>query len=141
MAAHATRSDLERSLCEELARQAIVHEHRSLHFRVELASGATRPYDPALVVRRGSVLFVLEPMTGDAGAEHVETVTRFLAQHSPEIVFILVAPGEVLRGLPPEAYDEAYPSEDLERAVARIRDQDTAGFLEPFRKRPEGGLS
>ena len=137
VAAHATRSDLERSLCEELARHGLGHEHRSLHFHVELGSGERQPYDPAIVVRRGGVLFVIEPMEADARAERVETVTRFLEQHSPEIVFILVAPATVLEGLPPEAYDEAYPSEELGRAVARIRDQDPTGFLEPFPKRAD----
>lgn len=137
MAAHATRSDLERSLCEELARQGVGHEHRSLHFRVDLESGERRAYDPAIVVRRGDALFVIEPLDGDGDAERVETVTRFLEQHSPEIVFILVAPATVLESLPPEAYDEAYPSEAFARAVERVRDQDPTGFLEPFRKQAE----
>ena len=140
VAAHATRSGLERSICDALAQHGVGHEHRSLHFRVETASGGRQSYDPAIVVRRGSVLFLVEPMDEPTTVDRVETVTRFLEQHSSEIVFILVAPRTVLERLPPEAYDEAYPSEELARAVERIRDQDPTGFLEPFRKRPDGDV-
>lgn len=93
------------------------------------------PYRPEIVVRRGSVLFFLEAIAeADADAK-AEVLTRFLEQHSPELVLLVVAPNAVVERFPPEAYDEIYPEADFARVVRRILEQDTQGFVEPFEKR------
>jgi len=116
-AAHATRSDLERTLCDELSRADVAHEHRSLHFRVGLDSGETARYDPDIVVRRAGLLFLIAPIAVTDQEHQLEIVTRFLESHSEEIVLIVVAPEAVLEHLPPEAYDEAYTDTDAARVV------------------------
>ena len=138
-AAHATRSDLERTLCDELSRADVAHEHRSLHFRVGLDSGETARYDPDIVVRRAGLLFLIAPIAVTDQEHQLEIVTRFLESHSEEIVLIVVAPEAVLEHLPPEAYDEAYTDTDAARVVARIRAQDPDGFVAPFRKKGARG--
>lgn len=132
---HATRTALEAALCAEMRAQDVPHEHRSLHFRVRLASGETARYDPALVAHCGPILFLLEPLEGtEAGAPRLETLTAFLDQHSPEIVLVAVTPRDRIRGLPPSSYDEVYPSEDVAAVVRRIREQDPRGMVRPFPK-------
>ncbi len=115
--------------------QGVAHEHRSLHFRVRMASGEVSRYDPDLVARRGPIVFLLEPLTGTEGdARRLELLTAFLDQHSPEIVLVVVVPRSRLGNLPPSAYDEAYAAEDPAGVVRRIREQDPRGILRPFPK-------
>lgn len=133
--AHAPSSDIERALCEALTRDDVAHEHRSLHFRVELGDGEAVRYDPDIVVRRGGLLFLVQSIGMQDLGRQVAIVTRFLQQHSEEIVLVLVGPEAVLKRLPPEAYDEAYADTEVPGVVARIREQDTRGFLDPFPKR------
>jgi len=115
--------------------QGVAHEHRSLHFRVRLPSGDVVPYDPDLVARRGPLVFLIEPLEGGRSEpRRLELLAAFLDQHSPEIVLVVVAPQERLDKVPPSAYDEAYPSEDLAVVVRRIRDQNPKGMLRPFPK-------
>jgi len=134
-AAHGTKSDLELKVCEEMGRQGVVHEHRSLHFRVRLPSGDVAEYEPDIVARRGPILFLLIHLEN---AQEIprqrEFLNNFLEQHSPEIVLILIAPPEALRELPPEIYDEVYAATDIGRVVRRIRDQDPNGIIRPFVK-------
>lgn len=133
--AHASRSGLESALCAEMRAQDVPHEHRSLHFRVGRASGDAAQYDPALVARRGPIVFLIEPLEA-AGPERgrLELLAAFLDRHSPEIVLVVVAPSERIPALPPAAYDEAYGSEDLAAVVRRIREQDPSGMVRPFPK-------
>ncbi len=132
---HATRSTLEGALCAELRAQGVAHEHRSLHFRVRLPTGDMVRYDPDLVARRGSIMFLLEPLgEGKDDARRLEVLSAFLDQHSPEIVLVVVTPRERLASLPPSAYDEAYGAEDLGGVVRRIREQDPQGMIRPFAK-------
>lgn len=135
---HATRSALEAALCSEMRTQGISHEHRSLHFRVRLPSGDVVRYDPAVVARRGPILFLIEPLE-DPGAEprQLELRTAFLEQHSPEIVLVVIVPRESAAALPPSSYDEVFESEDLGAVVRRIKDQDPRGMVRPFPK-PRG---
>lgn len=133
--AHATETDLERAVCDELKKQQVPHAHRSLHFRVRLASGEEVRYDPDLVVHHGPILFLIEPVTSySEGSVDAEIMTRFLEQHSPEIVLIVVAPKAIVEKLPPDSYDEIYADADVEAVVRRIRGQDPEGIVEPFVK-------
>ncbi len=135
---HTSRTALEGALCAELRSQRVPHEHRSLHFRVHLPLGGAVRYDPDLVVRRGPILFLIEPLEDTKGGRpRLELLAAFLDQHSPEIVLMLVAPREELAGLPTTSYDEVYPADDLEAVVRRIREQDPRGIVRPFPK-PEG---
>ncbi len=129
---HATRTRLEAAVCAEMDRQGVPHEHRTLHYRVRMKSGKTAKYDPAVIVHRGEILFLVEPCPTFGGA--VERFTRFLDQHSPEIVLAVVAPKRVAAKLPPEAYDELYEEADVPRLVQRIREQDPEGAVRPFKK-------
>ncbi len=134
-AAHGTKSELELKVCEEMGRQGVAHEHRSLHFRVRLPSGDVPEYEPDIVARRGPILFLIvhvERTRESSGLK--EILSHFLEQHSPEIVLILLAPGEAVSTLPPETYDEIYAASDLEQMVRRIRDQDPNGMIRPFGK-------
>lgn len=131
---HGTASPLEVGLCEELSRQDVPHEHGSLHFRVRLASGETARFDPAIVVRRGPVVFLLEALTAPLDGERVALLAGFLEQHSPEIVLVAVAPRAAVAEVPPAAYDEVYADDEIPRIVARLQAQGPDGFLEPFRK-------
>lgn len=122
-------------MCAELDEQGVVHEHRSLHFRVRLPSGDVAPYDPDLVARRGPIVFLIEPLEGaKTEPRRRELLTAFLDQHSPEIVLVVVAPQERLADLPPSAYDEAYGAEDVAGVVRRIREQNPHGMIRPFPK-------
>lgn len=129
---HATRTKLEAAICEEMRCQGLPHEHRTLHYRVHIASGKVARYEPAIVAHRGAILFLVEPL---ASLGAVDRTTRFLDQHSPEIVMAVVAPPRIAAKLPPEAYDELYPEADVPRLVRRIREQDPRGLVRPFPKR------
>ncbi len=114
-------------------RQELPHEHRTLHYRIVMKSGKVAPYAPAIVARRGSILFLVEPCPSLGAA--VARFKRFLATHSPEIVLALVAPARVASKLPPDSYDELYEEDDVPRLVRRIREQDPLGAVRPFPKR------
>lgn len=130
---HRTRTKLEAAICAEMDRQGLVHEHRVLHYRVRMRSGKVARYEPAIVVHRGPVLFLVEPCLS-VGAS-VERATWFLDQHSPEIVYVAVAPKRVAAKLPPESYDERYEEDAVPELVRRIREQDPRGAVRPFPKR------
>ncbi len=120
-------------------RQNLAHEHRSLRFRVRMASGETAEYRPDVIARRGSILFLVEPL-GDAwGAGRTELLARFLDQHSPEIVLVVLAAKEAMGRVPPGAFDEIYDAADLTAVVRRIRLQEPGGLVRPFPKPPSGG--
>ncbi len=124
-----------------MRRQNLAHEHRSLRFRVRLPSGGTVEYRPDIVARRGAILFLIESMESEGDAARVELLSRFLDQHSPEIVLIVLAPKETIGGLPASAYDEIYDAADVAAVVRRIRRQDPGGMVRPFPKgRPGAGL-
>jgi hypothetical protein len=132
---HAPRSPLEEDLCAELKRQSVPHEHRSLHFRVHLPDGHVAEFTPDLVIRRGVVLFLLEPLTdGATDRARLELLERFLDTHSPEIVLVIVTASPDIATLPPASYDEAYPSTAIVAVVRRIREQDPKGLILPFKK-------
>jgi len=113
-------------------RQKVPHEHRTLHYRVRMRSGREAKYEPAIVARRGDVLFLIEPCTAVGAAAQFK---RFLATHSPEIVFVVVASPRVAAKLPPESYDELYEEKNVPRLVERIRAQDPSGAVLLFPKR------
>ena len=137
--AHRTRPKLEATICAEMDRQQVPHGHRVLHYRVRMKSGKVARYDPAVVVHRGPVLFLVEPCSTVGGT--VERATRFLEQHSPEIVMAVVAPKRVAARLPPKSYDELYEEGDVPRLVQRIREQDPRGTVRPFPKRRQSRAS
>lgn len=131
---HRTRTELEGAVCAEMTRQRLPHEHRSLRFRVADETGAPVDYAPAIVARRGSILFLVEPIP-DAGAKGaIGQLVRFLEQHSPEIVLVVVTPDAAIRKIPLEAYDEIYPASEVRTLTSRIRTQDPAGIVPPFEK-------
>jgi len=138
-ARHPTESELERDLCGELRNQEVDHEHRSLRFRIKGKDPSEIPYRPAIVVRRGQVLFLIEAIPSEeAEGTTARILSRFLEQHSSELVLVVVAPRPICERFPADAYDEIYAADDLARAVRRVRDQATQGIVEPFTKlRPE----
>jgi hypothetical protein len=137
-AGHAPRTKLEAFICKEMSRQGLVHEHRSLRFRVRDAAGGKARYSPAIVARRGRILFLVEPVATMTRST-IERLTGFLDQHSPEIVLVVVAPDAKVRKVPQGAYDEIYPESEIARMTQRIRDQDPEGIVRPFEKpRPAG---
>ena len=137
-AKHEFRTKLEATVCAEMVRQRLPHEHRSLRFRVRNAAGAAAKYSPAIVARRGPILFLVEPVAV-ISRPAVERLTGFLDQHSPEIVLVIVAPDAKVRRVPPEAYDEIYPESEVTQMTRRIREQDPKGIVPPFEKpRPAG---
>jgi len=137
-AGHACRTKLETTVCVEMGRQKLVHEHRSLRFRVRDADGNETGYVPTIVARRGPILFLVEPVAV-ISRPAVERLTGFLDQHSPEIVLVIVAPDAKVRKVPPEAYDEIYPESEVTQMTRRIREQDPKGIVPPFEKpRPAG---
>ena len=119
-------------MCREMRRQGLDHGHRVLRYRIRMKSGRDAPYRPAIAVNRGPILFLVEPCE-TKGA--VDRATRFLDQHSPEIVFVAVAPKRLAAMMPPESYDELYADGDVPRLVRRIREQDPEGAVRLFRKR------
>jgi hypothetical protein len=130
---HGCRSDLETAVCEEMAGQGVAHEHRSLRFRVEDEHGGIARYEPAIVARRGPILFLVEPIPS-LEKRAIERLSRFLEQHSPEIVLVVVAADSVGHQVPPEAYDEIYVATEIGALTRRIQDQDPEGIVRPFRK-------
>ncbi len=131
---HSTHSDLEQEVCETMRRQGVRHEHGSLRFRVRLPSGGAAEYRPAVVARRGSILFLVEPVQEPEDASRMALLASFLEQHSPEIVLIVLVAKEHLPRVPPDAYDEVYDASQVATVVRRIRRQDPEGLLRPFRK-------
>ncbi len=132
-AGHACRTKLETAICAEMDRQRLPHEHRSLRFRVHDAAGGSTKYEPAIVARRGPILFLVEPIAPGRTAR-IRRLTGFLEQHSPEIVLILVTADAALDEIRPEAYDEIYGASDVGPLTARIRKQDPEGIVQPFQK-------
>lgn len=130
---HASATTLEAQVCAELSRIGVDHEHRSLRFRIRDAEDRDVPFAPAIVARRGSILFLVEPMASadeDTFARHA----RFLEEHSPEIVFILVARDDLLPAIPAAAYDEIYAVSNVAGLAHRIAGQDPDGIVSPFDK-------
>ena len=133
--AHASRSPLERAVCARMRQAGVAHEHGSLHFRVHLDEGKVAEFTPALVARRGAILFLVEPLQGESSdRKRLALLARFLETHSPEIVLILVTTDPDVSGLSPASYDEVYTAADLARVVRRIKEQDPRGIVLPFRK-------
>lgn len=134
---HETRSEVEAAVCEAMRLQNVPHEHRSLRFRVQMESGETVEYRPDIVARRGAILFLVERLAAEDKAR-TELLSRFLDQHSPEIVLLVLAAREELSRIPAEAYDELYDAADVAAAVRRIRLQEPGGMVKPFPK-PRSG--
>jgi len=132
-AGHESRTKLEVAVCDAMTRHNVAHEHRSLRFRVHDETGGHAKYSPAIVARRGTILFLVEPV-GTPSRAVLQRLTRFLEQHSPEIVLVLVAADAKVPKIPIEAYDEIYPESRLADLVQRIRDQDPEGIVPPFEK-------
>lgn len=132
-AGHACRTNLETAICLEMDQQGLAHEHRSLRFRVHDARGGSTKYEPAIVARRGPILFLVEPIAS-ARSGAVRRLTGFLEQHSPEIVLVLATTDAALTEIAPEAYDEIYGASDVGRLTARIREQNPEGIVQPFHK-------
>jgi len=132
-AGHACRTKLETAICTEMDRQRLPHEHRSLRFRVHDAAGGSTKYEPAIVARRGPILFLVEPVAPGRTAR-VRRLMGFLEQHSPEIVLVLVTADGAVDEIRPEAYDEIYGASDVGRLTTRISEQDPEGIVQPFRK-------
>ena len=121
-----------------MRRQNVVHEHRSLRFRVRLESGETVEYRPDIVARRGTVLFLIEPLGCADDEARLALLARFLDQHSPEIVLVVLAAKDRMGRITPEAYDELYEDADVAAVVRRIRLQKPGGMVRPFPK-PRSG--
>lgn len=132
-AGHARRTNLETAICLEMDRQGLPHEHRSLRFRVYDVRGGSTKYEPAIVARRGPFLFLVEPVAS-ARSSAIRRLAGFLEQHSPEIVLVLATTDSAVAEIPPDAYDEIYGASNVERLVARIREQDPKGIVQPFHK-------
>src|SRR5205807_9604944 len=93
---------------------------------------------PAIVARRGPLLFLGEPVPV-LSRPPLERLTGFLDQQSPQLVLVIVVPDAHVRKMPPEAYDEIYPESELPQMTRRIREQDPKGSVLPFEKpRPAG---
>lgn len=133
---HRSKSKLEAAVCEEMRRQGVAHEHRTLRYRVHMPSGKVARYEPDIVAHRGPVLFLVEAcLSYTPGGGNVDRLMRFLEQHSPEIVLAVIAPKRIVNRLPPESYDELYAAGDVPKLVRRIREQDPTGAVLPFPKR------
>jgi len=118
-----------------MRRQGVDHEHRSLRFRVVTASGETVAFQPEVVARRGPILFVVTVLRGEPDTPGAfEILSRFLEQHSHEIVLLVIALRAHVGRVPPEAYDELYSEDEIPEVVRRIHDQDPEGFIRPFPK-------
>jgi len=103
-----------------------------------MSSGETVEYRPDLVARRGAILFLVEPIERAVDAARTELLTRFLDQHSPEIVLVVLASKGAMGDVPPESYDELYDAADVTTVVRRIRKQEPGGIVRPFPK-PRSG--
>ncbi len=117
-----------------MGRQGVAHEHRSLRFRVLDSRGGSARYEPAIVARRGPILFLVEPVASHRNEDALERLAGFLEQHSPEIVLVIVTADDEVGRIPREAYDEIYASSDIGSLTARIREQDPEGIVRPFVK-------
>ncbi len=131
---HACDTQLEQFVCAEMQHQGLPHEHRSLHFRVADDTGGKADYTPAIVARRGSILFLVDSVESATDRDAIHRFSSFLEQHSPELVLVLVATDDSLDRIPPEAYDEVYAASDVGKLTARIRSQDPKGIIRPFEK-------
>ncbi len=132
-AGHGCRTKLEAAVCIEMDRQGLPHEHRSLRFRVHDGPRGSTKYEPAIVARRGPILFLVEPIASTR-RDAIRRLTRFLEQHSPEIVLVLVTTDAAIDEIPPESYDEIYGTSGVGRLTSRIREQDPEGIVQPFQK-------
>ena len=132
-AGHGCRTKLEAAVCLEMDRQGLPHEHRSLRFHVHHGPGGSTKYEPAIVARRGPILFLVEPVES-ARSDATRRLTRFLEQHSPEIVLVLVTSDTAVEEIPPESYDEIYGTSSVGRLTSRILEQDPDGIVRPFQK-------
>lgn len=130
---HDCRTTGETEICEEMQRQGVPHAHRSLRFRVRESEGHEVPFEPAIVVHRGPVLFLVEPVS-EPSRDDLARYSRFLEQHSPEFVFILLAPDELVPSIQVESYDEVYRASNVRHLVERIREQEPGGMVRPFQK-------
>jgi hypothetical protein len=130
---HASRTKLEAAVCEEMARRNVPHAHRSLNFRVRDTTGGFAKFSPAIVAHRGPILFLIEPVPSTT-RQAIGRLTRFLEQHSPDIVLMIVAPDAAVRKIPPRAYDEIYAASDVSQMIQRIRQQAPTGIVQPFKK-------
>jgi hypothetical protein len=128
--AHRTRTKLEAAVCAEMERRGVPHGHRVLHYRVRMKSGKVARYEPAIIAHRGPILFLVEPFATLRGA--VERTTRFLDQHSPEIVLAVVAPERIASKLPPESTTNSYEAGD---ATARSGSATRTHRRAPARRR------
>ena len=133
-AGHACRTKLETVICEAMGKRGLPHEHRSLKFRVRDVKGNETSYTPAIVARRGPILFLVEPVRSVRSGDATATFSRFLEQHSPEIVFVVVAMDSMVNRFPQEAYDEIYGESAIGTLITRIRKQDPEGIVQPFEK-------
>ncbi len=125
-------------MCDAMRRQNLPHEHRSLRFRVETGSGQTVEYRPEIVARRGSILFIVECLGDGKDSARLELLARFLDQHSPEIVLVLLTDRDAMTRIPAASYDEIYDAADVAAVVRRIRLQEPGGMIRPFPKPPTG---
>ena len=133
-AGHACRTKLETDICKEMGKQRLPHEHRSLKFRVRDADGKETAFAPSIVARRGPILFLVEPVRSVRRQGGIASLSGFLEQHSPEIVFVVVTPESLLDRIPEDAYDEIYGESAIGAMTARIRKQDPGGIVLPFEK-------
>ncbi len=131
---HACDTELEQVVCAEMQRQGLPHEHRSLHFRVADDAGGTEDYKPAIVARRGAMLFLVDSVESATDRDAIDRFSRFLEQHSPELVLVLVTTDDAVERIPPGAYDEVYAASDVGKLTGRIRSQDPKGIIRPFEK-------
>ncbi len=132
--AHGCVTELEQAVCAEMRRQVLPHEHRSLHFRVANEAGGTEDYRPAIIARRGSILFLVDSVESATDRAAIHRFTKFLERHSPELVLVLVTTDGAVERIPPEAYDEIYAASDVGKLTTRIRSQDPKGIIRPFDK-------
>lgn len=98
------------------------------------------PYEPQIVARRGTILFLVEPLAdAKSDRKRIDVLSNFLEQHSPEIVLIAVLRADQIPVIPPACYDEVYPDTAIVEVARRIHDQDPKGIVRPFLKPRAGG--
>jgi len=102
--------------------------------RVAEEAGGAEDYTPAIIARRGSILFLVDSVESAADRDVIQRFSRFLEQHSPELVLVMVTTDADVERIPPEAYDEVYAASDVGTLTARIRSQDPKGIIRPFDK-------
>ena len=86
------------------------------------------------VARRGSILFLVDSVESGTDRDAINRFSRFLEQHSPELVLVLVTTDDAVERIPPGAYDEVYAASDVGKLTTRIRSQDPKGIIRPFEK-------